>query len=391
MMKKIGFSLASVALLVAAAVPAASAKSADAVSIFMDAPLIQGSYVSGTNGTTSEDFNSFGVGACPTTWGVGTISGVCNIASVRDYGGATGAVGSTTPTVQGAGSNFATTANASDTFTLTLAQASRYVGFYWTAGSPGNTVTFYDGATEIMQLTTNTIVELLGTGPANAGAWTTLSNDASAVVNNGAESTYKKAYYFGNPRGYTAVPPTAISSQSAREPFVYLHLFASGSVAFDSIKFSGGGFEFDNLVVSTLAKTPTPELVPAGFVNANHTVNFDSNGGEGTMAGVTGNVEGALPLNTLTNANAECTFAGWNTESDGSGTAFADGATFSYETNETLFAQWDCPEEEVPVEEVIDQELADTGLSNSSPLLATLVFLTLGLALLSFSRRSRRS
>jgi hypothetical protein len=305
-------------------------------------------------------------------------------------------VNSNTPTIQGAGSNFATTANASDTFTLTLAEPSRYVGFYWTAGSPGNTVTFYDGTTELMQLTTNTIVELLGTGPANAGAWTTLSNDASAVVSNQAESTYKKAYYFGNPRGYNAVPPTAISSQSASEPFVYLHLFASGTVAFDSIRFSGGGFEFDNLVVSTLDKTPTPELVPAGFVNANHYVNFDSNGGEGTMAGVTGNVEGALPLNTLTNANAECTFAGWNTEADGSGTAFADGAAFSYETNETLFAQWECPkeelpEEETPVEEVVDQELADTGSSNFSPLVAMFAFLALGLALLSGRRSSRRS
>ena len=391
MIKKLGFSLAALALVAAASVPTASAKSADAVSIYLDAPLVQGSFAAGTSGTTTEDFNNFAAGACPTTWGVGTISGVCNISSVLTWGGSSVGANSTTPSIGGAGSNYATTANNTDSFTLTLSAPSKYVGLYWTAGSPSNRISFFDGNKKIIELTTASIMELLGTAPTGAPDWLNIANDPAAVIASGTPGTsYKRAYYFGNPRAYTANPPTAMSSVSGVDPWTYLHLFASGTVEFDSIQFSGGGFEFDNLAVSTSAKTPPASLAPAGFINAEHTINFDANGGEGTMEPITANAEGNLPANTLTNSNAECTFAGWNTKADGSGTAYADGAAFSFETNETMFAQWDCPEEEVVVEEE-EKELAQTGSANSSPLFATFALLALGSALLLLSRRTRRS
>ena len=391
MIKKLGFSLAALALVSAASVPTASAKSSDAVSIYLDAPLVQGSFAAGTSGTTTEDFNSFSAGACPTTWAVGTITGVCNISSVLTWGGSSVGANSTTPSIGGAGSNYATTANNTDSFTLTLSAPSKYVGLYWTAGSPSNTISFFDGNKKIIELTTASIMELLGTAPVDANDWLTIANDPAAVVDSGIPATkYKRAYYFGNPRAYTANPPTEMSSVSGVDPWTYLHLFASGTVEFDSVQFSGGGFEFDNLAVSTSAKTPPASLAPAGFINADHTATFDANGGEGTMEPITANVSGNLPANTLTNANEECTFDGWNTEADGSGTAYADGAAFSFETNETMYAQWDCPEEEVAVEEE-EKELAQTGSTNSSPLFATFALLALGSALLLLSRRTRRS
>jgi|GEM_PF-3520343 LPXTG-motif cell wall-anchored protein len=391
MIKKLGFSLAALALVAAASVPTASAKSADAVSIYLDAPLVQGSFAAGTSGTTTEDFNSFSAGACPTTWAVGTITGVCNISSVLTWGGSSVGANSTTPSIGGAGSNYATTANNTDSFTLTLSAPSKYVGLYWTAGSPSNTISFFDGNKKIIELTTASIMELLGTAPVDANDWLTIANDPAAVIDSGIPATkYKRAYYFGNPRAYTANPPTEMSSVSGVDPWTYLHLFASGTVEFDSVQFSGGGFEFDNLAVSTSAKTPPASLAPAGFINADHTATFDANGGEGTMEPITANVSGNLPANTLTNANEECTFDGWNTEADGSGTAYADGAAFSFETNETMYAQWDCPEEEVAVEEE-EKELAQTGSTNSSPLFATFALLALGSALLLLSRRTRRS
>lgn len=390
MMKKLGFSLAALALVAVAAVPAASAKSADAVSIYLDAPLVQGSFAAGSTGAKSEDFNSFSSGSCPTTWAVGTISGVCNISNVLTWGGSSQAINSTSPAIGGPGSAYATTANNTDAFTLTLSAPSKYVGLYWTAGSPSNRISFYDGNKKIIELTTASIMDLLGAPPANAGDWTTINNDPTAVLNAGTEGlTYKRSQYFGNPRGYTANPPTSISTISGVDPWVYIHLFASGTVEFDSIQFSGGGFEFDNLVVSTAAKTPPASLVPSGFINAEHTINFDANGGEGTMDPITANAQGNLPANTLVNANEECTFNGWNTKADGSGTAYADGAAFSYESNETMYAQWDCPEEEVPVDE--EEVLAETGSDNALPLMATFVLLALGSLLLLLSRRSRRS
>jgi hypothetical protein len=391
MLKKLGFSLAALALVAAASAPTASAKSADAVSIYLDAPLVQGSFVAGTTGTTAENFNNFNAGACPTTWAVGTISGVCNISSVLTWGGSSVDADTTGGGIGGPGSNYATTANNEDSFTLTLSGPSKYVGLYWTAGSPSNKIAFFDGNKKVIELTTDSIMQVLGAAPVNAADWLSINNDPSAVVASGTQGlNYKRAHYFGNPRGYTTLPPTQMSSISGVDPWVYLHLFASGTVEFDSIQFSGGGFEFDNLVVSRSAKTPPASLAPAGFINADHTVAFNANGGEGSMDSVTANVEGNLPANTFTNANEECTFDGWNTKADGSGTAFAEGAEFSFETNETLYAQWDCPEVEVPVEEE-NNELAETGSGNSSPLMATFVLLALGSTLLLISRRTRRS
>ena len=37
-------------------------------------------------------------------------------------------------------------------------------------------------------------------------------------------------------------------------------------------------------------------------------------------------------------------FAGWNTAADGSGTAYAAGATFTFAADTTLYAQWTVPQ-----------------------------------------------
>ena len=71
---------------------------------------------------------------------------------------------------------------------------------------------------------------------------------------------------------------------------------------------------------------------------ANHTVTFNANGGTGTMTSQTTNVPTALRPNTFTRTGY--TFAGWNTQAGGGGTAYADGATYSFAADLTLFAQW---------------------------------------------------
>ena len=71
---------------------------------------------------------------------------------------------------------------------------------------------------------------------------------------------------------------------------------------------------------------------------------FDANGGNGAMAAIEDIEVGTdvvLPANTFTLQNA--TFDGWNTKIDGTGTAYADGATVTVSAAETihLYAQWD--------------------------------------------------
>ena len=71
---------------------------------------------------------------------------------------------------------------------------------------------------------------------------------------------------------------------------------------------------------------------------ANHTVTFNANGGTGTMSAQTANVPTALTANTFTRTGY--TFSGWNTAAGGGGTAYANGATYSFAADITLYAQW---------------------------------------------------
>ena len=69
-----------------------------------------------------------------------------------------------------------------------------------------------------------------------------------------------------------------------------------------------------------------------------HTVTFNANGGTGTMAPQVANVPTALTLNTFTRTGY--TFAGWNTLANGTGTNFANGASYSFSADITLYAKW---------------------------------------------------
>ena len=71
---------------------------------------------------------------------------------------------------------------------------------------------------------------------------------------------------------------------------------------------------------------------------ATHTVTFNPNGGTGSMSPEAAKHPTALSANTFTRAGY--TFAGWNTAANGSGTPYADGATYPFSASATLYAQW---------------------------------------------------
>jgi uncharacterized repeat protein (TIGR02543 family) len=101
-----------------------------------------------------------------------------------------------------------------------------------------------------------------------------------------------------------------------------------------------------NAITSIAADSDTPKIFYAKWIVNRYTVGFDANGGEGEPA-LDGEYEYGAGYTLAQNAYTRegYTFSGWNTEPDGSGTAYADGQDISNLTAEdggaaTLYAQW---------------------------------------------------
>jgi uncharacterized repeat protein (TIGR02543 family) len=78
-----------------------------------------------------------------------------------------------------------------------------------------------------------------------------------------------------------------------------------------------------------------------------YTVTFEANfpagakGGTGAMAPETGSAPAALTANAFSLPGYS--FAGWTTAANGSGTAYADKASYPFNASVTLYAQWTGP------------------------------------------------
>lgn len=101
---------------------------------------------------------------------------------------------------------------------------------------------------------------------------------------------------------------------------------------------------FAQYATSNIENNPTEyyDLAIYKKSQSTFTVTFNANGGSGTMANQTASVPTNLTANTFTRAGY--TFTGWNTAASGSGTAYANQASYSFSADATLYAQWllDC-------------------------------------------------
>lgn len=230
---------AAVAGLALIATPSVATTEDFGVDIYMSAPTVQGTAV--TTGLTTEDFNGATVGACPASIAIGALSGGCNVSVAGTYGGADAAANSATPTTGGVGSKYASTAGPSNEMTIDLTEPAKYLGLWWSAGSPSNVVELYSNGERVAYMSTGNLMTLLGT--------------ASVTAEGG--STYNTDDYDGNPRN---------RSLASSEPFLYLNLYGTGGASFDRIVLSGGGFEFDNIAVSDLPQVPSAGEVGVEFI-----------------------------------------------------------------------------------------------------------------------------
>lgn len=105
---------------------------------------------------------------------------------------------------------------------------------------------------------------------------------------------------------------------------------------------SSSGWElwFNNTSLTCAGNTFSSSVfLPVTLSLPSYMLIFDSNGGTGSEAAVSG--PGALTVPTGSGISRQgYTFAGWNTVFDGSGTQVAGGASYTPSSNETLYAQW---------------------------------------------------
>jgi uncharacterized repeat protein (TIGR02543 family) len=159
-----------------------------------------------------------------------------------------------------------------------------------------------------------------------------------------------QSYAGAPPSGFTGVVNT---SDSATGHIIFNGANASGvtgntivlTITFDVVAVGTSALNLDYSVMA--AASTFVDLLPYLTINdgevvvpapPSHTVTFQANGGTGSMAPQTTNVPTALTLNSFTRSGY--TFAGWNTVAGGGGTAYADGATYSFSADIPLYAQW---------------------------------------------------
>ena len=312
--------------------------------IYMDAPFVQGSYAN-TATTSTIDFESPLVTAgdpylpCanPTHFTSADLNYNCSIfpADNRTYSASTS---NSTPTVGGTPTQFVSSwwpSQSYASYLFTFSHPKKYIGFWWSAGSTGNSVDFYSGSTLVTSLNVDQIVSKIGSAP-SAGNYASDSTSIASI--SGTE--YRTKYYFGNPQGYSSLTPTAPSDYAPAEPFVYIHAFAGAGVEFNQVQFNGLGFEMDNLTTSETDVSVSNSLVKVQTLYANgattYRYTFNSNGGSNTdpLDFVSGD-DVTLPA-APTRAGYD--FTGWKNSSNV--TKNAGELISSANSDDTFTAQW---------------------------------------------------
>ena len=155
-------------------------------------------------------------------------------------------------------------------------------------------------------------------------------------------STYSVTYD-GNASDGGAVPT---DSTSYNESDTVTVLNNTGSLTKTGYSFNGwntasDGSGTDYAAAATFSMGTSDVTLYAQWTANSNTLTYDSNGGTGSMSAESHNSDSSVTLTSNTFSRTGYAFNNWNTATDGSGTSYADGASFTMPTSdETLYAQW---------------------------------------------------
>jgi hypothetical protein len=205
-----------------------AAAHAQSIGLYMSPP---GEQTSTRTGAVVENFSGpVGSIGASGNWAIGSYTAATGLRSNADqYGGA-----------GGSGQYLAVKTGP---ISVTLSGERRYVGFWWSAGDPGNEIRFYDRADNLLAtFTTATLMSLLsGTGT------------VTAIDGN----QYPKAAYLDNPNARW-------KGLNKGQPYAYINLLIEGaSTTFGRIEMRGANYELDNLAIVERA-SPSDTWVDVG-------------------------------------------------------------------------------------------------------------------------------
>lgn len=100
----------------------------------------------------------------------------------------------------------------------------------------------------------------------------------------------------------------------------------------------GSGVSYGNGASYPFTSSTTLYAKWTAAAPTSYTVMFNANGGLGVMLNQSATIATALTTNTFTRSGH--TFAGWNTNADGSGVSYGNGASYPFTSSTTLYAQW---------------------------------------------------
>jgi uncharacterized repeat protein (TIGR02543 family) len=146
----------------------------------------------------------------------------------------------------------------------------------------------------------------------------TFDGQSATTAASGGSTTYTTA------TAIVAIPTTA----PLRTGYTFVGWFTA----------STGGTQVTNASYTPSSPYGSITIYAQWTVTPNSTVTFKANGGIGSDTSQSTNVDASLISNTFTYAGYN--FAGWNTLANGTGTNYANNASYNFASNLTLFAKW---------------------------------------------------
>ncbi len=203
--------------------------------------------------------------------------------------------------------------DASVTLTTNTFTKTGYTFTGWDTQSDGNGTGYADGASYTMPTEATTLYaqwsvnnnELTYDSNTGSGSMTAGNHDSNEVINLTTNTFTKTGYTF---------------------------------TGWDTLAVGGGDAYADD---ASFTMPTADETLYAQWSADDQTLTYDSNTGTGTMGDGTHKSDASVTLTTNTFTKTGYTFTGWDTQSDGNGTDYADGASYTMPTQATtLYAQW---------------------------------------------------